>query len=364
MPVPLKRDQRLAREVIARWLADRFPGEGTPTVGPISIPAGTGFSGETLLCDAEWNHHGARRILPLAIRVAPTGHQLLPEYDWDAHTRLQMLLAGTDVPVAKTHGAEPSGELLGAPFIVMERIPGRVPPDLPSYHRTGWLAELQPAARAHVWNGGLELMARVHRLDPGALGLAFLDNPRHGPVGIGRQLGECAAHLGFYGAQDSSVVARALHWLRSHRPAEPESPRLLWGDARIGNIIYTGQAPVALLDWEMATLGAPESDLAWYLYTDRYLSEGRELPRLPGLPDRQETVSRYESLLGRPMRQLPYYEVFAAFRFCLITSRVTRLLAGTGILRTNGCAPYERSVALLDRTLEEVCSSGLTRQRR
>ncbi|MFV8130143.1 phosphotransferase family protein [Streptomyces syringium] len=354
MPVSLRRDPDLTRAVIARWLAERFPGEGTPVVGPISTPAHTGFSGEILLCDAEWDHRGPHRVRPLAIRVAPTGHRLFPGDDWDRHTRLQALLAGTDVPVAKIHGTEPTGELLGVPFVVMERIPGDVPSDLPSYHHSGWLARLPASARAEVWNGGLELMAKVHRLDPGTVDLSFLDKPSPEPAGIGRQLEEYAAHLTFYGAQDSPVVIRALHWLRSHRPPEPDAPRLLWGDARLANIICAGQTPVALLDWEMATLGAPECDLAWYLYTDRYMSEGRGLPRLAGLPDRQETVSRYASLLGRAMRHLPFYEVFAAFRFCLISSRFTRLMAGIGIQRPDNETPYARSTALLDRLLGET----------
>ncbi|MFI1968531.1 phosphotransferase family protein [Streptomyces cinnamoneus] len=354
MPVPPQRDPSRAREVITRWLTDRFPADGTPTVGSLSTPAETGFSGETLLCDATWDHRGRSLVRPLAVRVAPAGHRLLPESPWHRQVRLQELLAGTDVPVARIHGSEPSGDLLGAPFVVMERIEGRVPGDIPSYHRSGWLAELPPADRAQVWNGGLRVMARLHRLDPDALDLSFLDDPAHGAAGIGRQFGECLAHLEFYGVQDDPVVARAADWLRKHRPEEPDPPRLLWGDARIGNIIYSGHTPVALLDWEMATLGAPESDLAWYLFTDRYLSEGLGLPRLPGLPSRQETVAAYASLLGRPLRDLTFYEVFSAFRFSLITSRVTRLMTGTGIHWPGGRTPYVQSAALLVRALDEA----------
>lgn len=358
MPVPLQHDPCRTREAITRWLADRFPGEGTPTIGSLSTPVETGFSGQTLLCDARWDWQGRSTVRPLAIRVAPVTHSLLPESPWDRQVRLQELLAGTDVPVARVHGSEPSGELLGAPFVVMERIDGRVPGDIPSYHRSGWLAELRPADRAQVWNGGLRLMARLHRLEPGTLDLSFLDDPAHGgaygPVGIRRQFGECLAHLGFYGVQDDPVVARAADWLRKNLPEEPDPPRLLWGDARIGNIIYAGQTPAALLDWEMATLGAPESDLAWYLFTDRYLSEGLGLPRLPGLPGRRETVATYASLLGRPLRDLAFYDVFAAFRFGLLTSRVTRLMTSTGIHWSGGRTPYLRCAVLLARVLDEA----------
>ncbi|GHC58158.1 phosphotransferase family protein [Streptomyces cinnamoneus] len=358
MPVPLQRDPHRTREAITQWLADRFPAEGTPTIGALSTPDETGFSGETLLCDVKWNHQGRSLVRPLAVKVAPARHHLLPDSSWHRQVRLQELLATTDVPVARIHGSESSGELLGAPFVVMERIDGRVPGDIPSYHRSGWLTELRAADRAQVWNGGLQLMARLHRLGPDTLDLSFLDDPAHGraygPVGMRRQFGACMAHLEFYGVQDDPVVLRAADWLRDHRPEEPGPPRLLWGDARIGNIIYSGHTPVALLDWEMATLGAPESDLAWYLFTDRYLSEGLGLPRLPGLPGRRETVATYASLLGRPLRDFASYEVFAAFRFSLITSRVTRLMTGTGIQWPSGRTPYLRSAALLARVLDEA----------
>ncbi len=354
MSVPLLRDPSRTREAITQWLADRFPEEGTPTIGTLSTPAETGFSGETLLCDAKWNQEGRRLVRRLAIRVAPASHSLLPESPWRRQVRVQELLAGTDVPVARIHGSEPTGDLLGAPFVVMERIDGQVPGDIPSYHRSGWLTRLRPADRAQVWNGGLRLMARLHRLDPDTLDLSFLDDPAHGPAGIRRQFGECLAHLGFYGVEGDPVVTRAVHWLRANCPEEPGPPRLLWGDARIGNIIYSGHAPVALLDWEMAALGAPEGDLAWYLFTDRYLSEGLDLPRLPGLPSRQETIAAYASLLGRPLRNFPCYEVFAAFRFSLITSRVTRLMTSTGIQWPSGRTPYAQSVALLARVLDEA----------
>ncbi|WP_190127806.1 phosphotransferase family protein [Streptomyces mashuensis] len=324
----------------------------------MSSPVETGFSGETLLCDATWrNPRGRRVVRPLAIRVAPVTHRLLPESPWHRQLRLQELLAGTDVPVARMYGSEASGELLGGPFVVMERIRGRVPGDIPSYHRSGWLAELRPADRARVWHGGLELMARLHRLDAGgALDLSFL-----GPAGIRHQLGECLARVTFYGVRDAPVVTRAGDWLRAHLPEEPDPPRLLWGDARIGNIIYSGATPVALLDWELATLGAPESDLAWYLFADRYLSEGIGVPRLAGLPSREETVTAYSSLLGRPLRDFTFYEVYAAYRFTLFTSRVTRLMERTGITWPNGQTPYVQSAALLAEVLDDAAGRAYAR---
>ncbi|MDH6132393.1 aminoglycoside phosphotransferase (APT) family kinase protein [Kitasatospora sp. MAA4] len=353
MPVPPQRDPELTRAVLGRWLtAAARPAE--IRLGPITVPRSAGFSAEILLCDAEWSESGTTRTEPLVVRVAPTGHRVFPEDRWAEQVRLQALLAATDVPVPEILFHEPSGELLGAPFVVMRRVRGLVPADLPSYHREGWLADLPEPARAEVWWGGVRMLARLHRLDPAELGLHFLSRPEYGPVGVGQQLREYQEHLGFYGAAGNPVAQAALSWLREHRPAEPHAPRLLWGDARLGNIVFAGTEPAAVLDWEMAALGQPEADLAWFLHLDRHLSEGIGAERLPGLPGRAETVARYEELAGRPVRSLEYYEVFAAFRFCVATARVTRLLTESGVLPPGTEVPLHRNAtALLDRVLAE-----------
>ena len=74
---------------------------------------------------------------------------------------------------------------------------------------------------------------------------------------------------------------------------------LLWGDARIGNIIFDGTMPAAVIDWEMVTLGSPEVDLAWAIFVDRHHSEGIETSRLAGFPSVEASVARYESLTGQ-----------------------------------------------------------------
>src|SRR5207244_12421350 len=115
---------------------------------------------------------------------------------------------------------------------------------------------------------------------------------------------------GAAGGRPEPVIEAGLAWLRRHRPAD-EPLGLCWGDARIGNMIFAGARCRAVLDWEMATLGNPEQDLAWWLFLDRHHSEGIGLERLAGLPRRDEQVARYEELMGPPVRHLDYYGVFA-----------------------------------------------------
>jgi aminoglycoside phosphotransferase (APT) family kinase protein len=105
---------------------------------------------------------------------------------------------------------------------------------------------------------------------------------------------------------------------------------LVWGDARIANQIFDDFRCVAVLDWEMASLGDPIQDLAWYCFFDRLFADGLGQARLPGIPSRDATAARYEDLTGRAPRNLDYYEVFAAFRFAVILQRVAGLMIAAG----------------------------------
>ncbi|HSS08978.1 MAG TPA: phosphotransferase, partial [Acidimicrobiales bacterium] len=102
---------------------------------------------------------------------------------------------------------------------------------------------------------------------------------------------------------------------------------LCWGDARIGNMIFDGDCKVqAVLDWEMVALGDPVQDLAWWLFLDRYQSEGYGAPRLTGFPTREATIRRWEELTARSADQIDWYERWAAFRFGVVMIRIAQLL--------------------------------------
>lgn len=356
MPVPQQRDPELTAKTLTAWLAPRLPGTRDLRVR-VEVPEGLGFSHETLLVDVYGRQAGADRHRRLVVRVAPTGYRVLPASRLEEEFRVLRALRGSDVPVPDVLDLEPDPGLLGAPFYAMEHVAGWVPPDLPSYHRPGGpLAALDEAGRAAVWWGGVEVLHRVHRLDVAALGLSGLRHSPHGPSGLTAQLDYYEAHMDHFGAKGEPVVAEALRALRSALPPEPREPGLVWGDARLGNLLFSGVAPVAVLDWEMVFLGPGEADLAWYLYLDRHLSEGVGAPRLPGLPGRAETVRRYEELSGRSVAaHLDWYEVFAGFRFALITARVGRLLVEHGLVASEADLPLARNAArLLARTLRAL----------
>jgi len=350
MPVPAQRDPEVTREILTGWLSDpaRLPGA---RIMCLQTPEFSGFSSEMLMLDVE--HGGGTDRL--AVRVAPLHYQVFPDSRFAEEYRLMRILdASTDIPVPPVLWYESDPAYLGAAFLVMRRIDGRVPPDMPPYHTGGWVTEIDPAERQAMWWSGLDILARLHRLDADALQLGFLDQPQWGQPGLDQRLGYYEHYMNWAYPGPKPTATRALAWLKEHRPGEPNAPVLLWGDARIGNMIFApGGTPLAALDWEIAVFGQAEEDLAWYLYLDRHHSEGMDVPRLEGFPSPGETIARYAELLGRPMRHMDYYEVLSGFKFTVIMSRIAQAMIEWEWMDADSDFPYNNNASrLLDQILE------------
>jgi len=140
---------------------------------------------------------------------------------------------------------------------------------------------------------------------------------------------------------------RALAWLKQHRPDEPNAPVLLWGDARIGNMIFApGGTPLAALDWETATFGQAEEDLAWYVFLDRHHREGLEVPQLEGFPPAAETIARYEELRPALTREGFVARALRTLRLCLAAG-TTRVRTHVNVYPTgdgSGLMPVEAAL--------------------
>ena len=333
MPVPQQRDLAVARGALSRWLADRL-GAGDVTLSEITGPAFTGFSNETLLFDAEWTAEGERHRQGMVARVKPTAYTIFLESVFEEQYRVMEALGRrSDVLVPPVVGYESDESVLGAPFFVMQKIDGRIPEDNPPYHTEGWVTGIAPDDRATMWWSGIEQMARVHHVDWRALGLDFLDDASRGQAGIEQQLDYYGEYLEWAAeGRPQPVTEAAFEWLRANRP-QPDGPAgLCWGDSRIGNMIFDDHRCVAVLDWEMVTLGPWEQDLAWWLFLDRHHSEGLGVDRLEGFPSHADTVARYEQLMGRAAEHLDYYEVFAGFRFAVVMIRVIAMAVAFELL--------------------------------
>jgi aminoglycoside phosphotransferase (APT) family kinase protein len=118
-------------------------------------------------------------------------------------------------------------------------------------------------------------------------------------------------------------------------------------------MIFRDGRCVAVLDWEMATLGPAEMDLGWFLFMDRHHSEGIETPRLAGLGDRAATIARWETQVGRSAEHVAFWEAFTAWRFAVIMVRVGQQMQSIGVLPADSSFPADNTASrLLAKTLD------------
>lgn len=321
MPQPHERDIAKTTADLETWFTSKV--DAPVELRSLGGPESTGFSSDTLMYDAVWDSGNGPKTTALVVRFKPTGFPIFPTYDLTIQYRCMERLGPAGVPVPRMLWLEEDEAAVGSPFYVMERLDGRIPPDRPPYHMEGWLCDAPAAERARIWWAGLEAMATVHNCDWKGLGFDFLDEPARGATGMSQQLDTYRDFLDWaLDGEKHPLFERGYAWLCENRPTQ-EPIRLVWGDARIGNQIFDDSGCIAVIDWEMATLGDPAADLAWFLFVDRHHCEGIGVPRLEGLPGRDETVARWEALTGLAAREtIDYYEMWAAFRFATIMIRV------------------------------------------
>jgi aminoglycoside phosphotransferase (APT) family kinase protein len=193
-----------------------------------------------------------------------------------------------------------------------------------------WVTEATEAERAALADATIGLIAGIHGLEADPEELAFLDTGGTGASPLRRHVDAERAYLAWVeeglGAE-LPLLHRAFAWLDDHWPTEADErdPRPCWGDARIGNVIYDGFAPVAVLDWEMATLGPPELDLGWTIFMHRFFQDLCDQFALPGLPTflaRSDVVASYVAHGGRPPVDLDWFVTYSAVRHGTIMARV------------------------------------------
>jgi aminoglycoside phosphotransferase (APT) family kinase protein len=330
-----QRDPDQVAAILSQWLAGKLDDGSQPEVFDVQSPSSNGFSNETILCRVRSGDRGASTERRLVVRVAPTKHLLFLDADFSMQYRVMRALSsgGSAVPLPALGWYEEDPQFLGVPFFTMDHVEGLVPSDNIPYTMEGWVLEGTPEQQATMWWTGIDAMAQVHRTDWRAAGLDWLDAPRRGRPGIEQQMSYYRDYLDWSARGVTVPILEATwEWLVAHQPAETGEPVLSWGDSRIGNIIWDDFRCVAVLDWEMASLGQPEMDLGWWLYFDRQFSDGLGVPRPPGFGSHEDTVARYSELMGRPMRDIFFYEVFSGFRFGVVMVRLSDLLMGSDML--------------------------------
>lgn len=337
MVIASTRDPAVLRDQLTAWFEGVLAPGAEPEVSEVGAPEGTGMSSETLLFDVTATLDGTRSTTAYAARLAPAeqDHPVFPTYDLELQFRcLRLVREQSDVPVPIAPWYEPDPVHLGSPFFVMERVEGVVASDNPPYVFGGWICEAGPEGRAAIEAEVVDLLARLHAIDVEAADTTFLQRPEHGTTPLDQHLGYQAWYYDWArGDRRFTQIDRAFTWLEANRP-EDERTVLNWGDARLGNIMFRSGRPVAVLDWEMAALGAPEVDLAWAVHLHDFfkdLAVRFEMPDpLEDFFDRERVIRTYEERSGRTVRSFDYYEVFAALRYAIVSIRTGEASVASG----------------------------------
>ncbi len=241
--VPVLANHRFDEAALARYLAANLPGFG----GAMTIRQFQGGqSNPTFHIEAGGRAYVLRKKPPGAL--LPSAHAVDREY------RVIKALAGSAVPVPRVHLLCSDDAVIGQMFYVMDWVPGRVFPDR-------MLPGCSAAERAAMYDHMNVVMAALHQVDWRAVGLEGFGRP---DGYVARQIARWSRQ---YEASRTDAVPsmdRLIAWLPAHLPAADESS-IAHGDYRVGNLIFHETEPriVAVLDWELATIGHPLADLAY-----------------------------------------------------------------------------------------------------
>jgi aminoglycoside phosphotransferase (APT) family kinase protein len=321
------RDASAVRDRLTDWLAEVLPDGADPVVEMHDGVDSNGMSSETVLLAVTSTEDGARSTRDYVARVAPDPKDVpvFAEYRLtDQYDAIRLVGELSDVPVPAVSLNETSGDVLGTPFFLMERVDGLVPPDVMPYtFGDNWLFNARPEDQQRLQRNTVGVLAGLHGIADAADVFAFLDPAvagHTGPTPLARVLAKTRAWYEYattteVGSPRSPLIERGLAWLEANLPADEGEPVLVWGDARIGNTMYRDFTPVAVLDWEMATLGPRELDVAWMVFAHRVFEEIAGMLALPGMPHflRADDVrATYTQLTGVELGDLTWFELHAA----------------------------------------------------
>jgi aminoglycoside phosphotransferase (APT) family kinase protein len=308
-------------------------------VHPIDVPAlaawmganVVNFSGDLLVQQYQGGQSNPTYRLTagnrqFVLRRKPPGSLLPSAHAVDREYRVMSALAGSGVPVAKMSALCVDASVIGTIFYVMEYVEGRIlwDPALPG---------MTPAARAAHYDEMNRVIATLHGIDYAALGLSDFGKPGNY---IARQVARWSTQYGAAPAARVPAMDRLIEWLPAHIPPGDETA-IVHGDYRIDNMIFHPTAPrvLALLDWELSTLGHPLSDfayqaMAWRLTPSQFRGlKGCDLAAL-GIPTEDEYVAMYCRHTNRDaIAHWEVYLIFNMFRIAAILHGVlSRALQG------------------------------------
>jgi aminoglycoside phosphotransferase (APT) family kinase protein len=312
---PADNPSDLDTAALERWLRGAVPG----FAGPLRVEriAG-GQSNPTYRLFTPGRNYILRR--------KPTGPLLPSAHSIDREYKVMAALHPTGFPVPQPYALCADEGVVGAMFYVMELVEGRNLWDLS-------LPDAEPSERRAIYHAQIDTLAALHQVDVEAAGLG--DFGASGGY-FERQIGRWVKQYRAAETRPIPAMDRLIDWLPATMPHSAER-RIVHGDYRLDNMILHPTEPrvLAVLDWELSTLGDPLSDLAYYLMSwVMPANERASLLRLPdlaahGIPTLDEAIARYCRTTGAERPDLRWRFAFNLFRLAAIIQGVyARALAG------------------------------------
>ncbi|MFQ6227061.1 phosphotransferase family protein [Nocardia sp. NPDC002869] len=287
----------------ATWLRGRLPVTGSDLSGTLIAGGKSNLTYAVTDGTSRW-----------IVRRPPLGHVLATAHDMAREYRVMAALQHTDVPVPAMHALCQDDTVLGAPFYVMEYIEGT------PYRTAAELRELGPERTRAISTGLIDTLAVLHAVDPAALGLADFGRPEGF---LERQVRRWKKQLDASRTRDLPLAEELHALLAADVPAE-SAVGIVHGDYRLDNVLTDPEDRLAaVVDWEMATLGDPLTDLALMIVYGRLAARAgsavvADATTAPGFLTEDEIIARYNARSDRDMSRFGFYLGLAAFKLAAI----------------------------------------------
>ena len=316
-------------ERVTEWAAERIEGLRPPLT--FTLIAG----GHSNLTYKFTDQAGAAYVL----RRPPLGHILESAHDMGREHRIISALAATDVPVPATFGLCEDKGVNGQPFYLMDFVEGVVP------HAAEAAAPIPAAERRSSGEHIIDVLATLHLVNPDHIGLGNLARKE---AYLQRQLKRWTQQWEATKTHEIPEMEESARLLHEDMPEQVGSA-IVHGDYRIGNMMIRDGRMVALLDWELCTLGDPLADLGYLL--NNWSQEGEpgaeaNATGIGGFPDRAYLCEVYERRTGRDLNRIDYYRAFSHWRLGAIAQGVYKryLVGAMGKNRDFDLETYKRSI--------------------
>ena len=286
----------------AAWFDRARPGEiGGPLRGELIAGGRSNLTYEVSDGSRSW-----------VVRRPPLGHVLATAHDMAREYRVTSALHGTSVPVPPNYALCTDPDVIGAPFYVMAKV-GGIP-----YRTADQLEVLGPARARVIAEHMIATLARLHAVVPGEVGLADFGRP---DGFLARQVRRWKKQLDASRSRPLAGIDE-LYELLAADPPEESAATVVHGDYRLDNVLVGADDQVtAVVDWEMATLGDPLTDvglLVVYQRLERLGDDGPQASTAPGFPPEAEVLRHYAAVSGRDLSDLAFYIGLASFKAAVI----------------------------------------------